>query len=563
MNTTTQIVDTTTQLEKLRKENAELRWQLEEANDTIEAIRTGQVDALILKDETGSQLFTLKSADQTYRVFIEKMREGAVTLNKDGLVLYCNSSFAAMVQRPLSEVISESFNTFLAEESLASFDSLFEKSWKSENKAEICLVNKERKEIPAIVSFTAIEIDGDTALSIIITDLSHQKETEKQLKLKNEELLLAHSALEQLNNELEFRVDRRTLELSLSREHFKFLSDNLPVIVWTAAPGGNIDYFNKKWYVYTGLTLQDSIEQQWQKMLHPDDYDRVVEAWSESIKTGSDFHIESRFLRASDKTWRSHLSTALPFKDKQGETTAWFGISIDIEDQKLALIQKDEFISMASHELKTPVTIIKAFSQILNATIDKNANPRTADFVNRMEKQINKLNKLIIDLLDASKVNEGMIIYEKYPFDFNAMVAEIIEEIQIITETHTIELNLDKTCKILGDRNRISQVINNLISNAIKYSPDANNIVVSSVVKEDELQFCVRDFGIGIPIEQHSKLFNRFFRASEVRSNTFPGLGLGLYISNEIIKRHSGSLNFESEKGKGSVFHMKLPVYRG
>jgi len=238
-------------------------------------------------------------------------------------------------------------------------------------------------------------------------------------------LLLAHSSLELLNNELEFRVDQRTLELSLSREHFKFLSDNLPVMIWTATPAGKSDYFNKKWYEYTGMTFEDSMEEQWHKMLHPDDYDLVLKGWADSIKKGTDFHIESRFLRASDQSWRSHLSTALPFKNKEGETTAWFGISIDIEDQKLALIQKDEFISMASHELKTPVTVIKAFSQILNTTLDKNANPKAADFVNRMEKQINKLNKLIIDLLDASKVNAGMIIYEKQPFDFNTMAAEI------------------------------------------------------------------------------------------------------------------------------------------
>ncbi|KAA9039083.1 PAS domain S-box protein [Ginsengibacter hankyongi] len=551
-----------TPLETLQKENAELRWQLDEANDAIEAIRTGQVDALVLQSEKGSQLYTLKSADQTYRVFIEKMKEGAVTLNKDGLILYSNSSFAAIVKSPLSRVIGTSFGKFVDHDNCTFFNSLFKKSWEIENKAEIYLNDNKKRKIPTLISLTVIEIDDGTALSIIVTDLTHQKETERQLKLKNDELLLAQSSLEQLNNELEYRVQERTTELSLSREHFKFLADNLPVIVYTAKPGGEIDYFNKKWYVYTGMTIKESLEQQWQKVLHKDDYDRVLKSWTNSIKTGCDFNIECRFLRASDNLWRWHVSTALPFKNSEGKITAWFGIAIDIEDQKLALIQKDEFISMASHELKTPVTIIKAFSHVLNLSVDKDKNPRAVDYVNRMEKQINKLNDLITDLLDASKVNEGMIIFEKAIFDFNELVVEIIHEVQITSDTHKIELQLSKTCKVFGDRNRLSQVINNLISNAIKYSPDANNIIVTTQVRNDVLQFCVEDFGIGIPTEQHSKLFNRFFRASEVKSNTFPGLGLGLYISNEIVKRHAGSLTFKSEKGKGSEFCMKLPVYK-
>ena len=338
-----------------------------------------------------------------------------------------------------------------------------------------------KKKIPATISLTVIEVDEGTALSIIITDLTNQKEAEKQLRFKNEELLRAHASLERFNNELELRVAERTHELSLSREHFKFLSDNLPVMVWTARPDGNFNYFNKKWNVYTGLTVKESIGMAWQKAMHPEDLDHVESAWMQSLETGRNYETECRFLRASDKTWRSHLSTAHPFKNKEGEITAWFGINIDVEDQKLALIQKDEFISMASHELKTPVTVIKAFSHVLNGIINENDNPRAAEFVIKMDKQINKLNDLITDLLDASKVNEGMIIFEKLPFDFNTMAQEIIEEIQMTSVTHHIEVKLSETCRILGDRNRISQVINNLISNAIKYSPDAKKIVVSSV----------------------------------------------------------------------------------
>jgi signal transduction histidine kinase len=144
--------------------------------------------------------------------------------------------------------------------------------------------------------------------------------------------------------------------------------------------------------------------------------------------------------------------------------------------------------------------------------------------------------------------------YEK--FDFNEMVCDVVNVMQLSARTHKIELDLADTKIIDGDRNRLGQVVINLISNAIKYSPHGDKIIVSSVNNEDTITLYVQDFGIGIPLAEHSKLFSRFFRANE---STYPGLGLGLYICNEIIKRHSGKMDFESEDGKGSTFYFSIP----
>lgn len=544
----------------LKNKIEELTWQLNEANDTIEAIRTGQVDALIVKDNSGSQVYTLKSADQTYRVFIEKMREGAVTLSEKGIVLYSNSSFANMLHLPLESVIGSRFTDFLHTKDVEVFEALAKKGWQTDSKGETHLLVEKTVRIPVLLSLTTLEFDDGIALSVIITDLSLLKTAEKELQEKNRELVTTQNALTILNDQLENRVIERTNELLLSREHFRFLADNIPVIVWTAKPDGKIDYFNKKWYRFTNFSEEESLAFGWQKAIHPDDLAPSVLSWMEAVKTGKDYYTEYRFQRASDGLYRSHLCTGIPFKNSTGNITKWFGVCVDIEDQKAAMTRKDEFISMASHELKTPLTIIKAFSQILFNTLEKGNNLKALEYVNNLEKQINRLNKLITDLLDATKANEGEMIFEKNVFDFNTLVNEVVAQVQLTTVTHTIELQLAETLQITADRSRLSQVIINLLSNAIKYSPYANKVTITSSVSGPNVKLCVKDYGIGIPVSQQPKLFSRFFRASEVKTNTFPGLGLGLYISNEIIKRHNGLLTFTSEENKGSIFCIELPL---
>lgn len=183
------------------QENEELRMQLHEAQETIEAIRTGQIDALVVEGEDGHQLYTLKSADQAYRVFIEKMTEGAVTLNAQGIILYCNSSFAALVHRSLSQVIGQPFENFLAPESRQQYVELFTKCWRSDCKGEVQVGVEEQT--PVQLSLTAIESEEGSSLSIILTDLTTQKRTQQQLLENNRQLAEMNKALEVSNHDLQ------------------------------------------------------------------------------------------------------------------------------------------------------------------------------------------------------------------------------------------------------------------------------------------------------------------------------------------------------------------------
>ena len=533
----------------------ELRQKLDEANDTIEAIRSGQVDAFIVKDKNGPRIYTLKSADQTYRVFIEKMIEGAVTINKEGVILYSNSQFANMLKLPLAKIIGSPFKSYIAAQHEMEFGRLIEKGWQEECKGEVNLLTRSEQTIPVLVSLTTLELDEGTALSLILTDLTTQKRIEKELREKNEMLEAANAFAAKLNNELEERVIERTKELSTSREHFKFMANTIPVIVWMASPSGEFEYFNRQWYNYTGLTFEESVGSGWQSVVHPEDVAHTIAEWDKSVKTSLPFKVEDRKQSAHGK-YRWHVAQGLPFKDADGKVLGWFGVCTDIEDQKKEMEKKDEFISMASHELKTPVTSLKAYTQILMMNFEEGQNPSALNMLTKMDKQIEKLTSLIGDLLDVSKANSGQLNFYYEPLDFNEVVREVTSVMQLTTGNHKMEIDLAETQIIEGDKNRLGQVIINLVSNAVKYSPGADKILISSENTTDELKFSVQDFGIGIPLSQHSKLFSRFFRVSE---NTYPGLGLGLYICNEIIKRHSGTMGFISEEGKGSTFWFTIP----
>ena len=231
----------------------------------------------------------------------------------------------------------------------------------------------------------------------------------------------------------------------------------------------------------------------------------------------------------------------------------------EIEIRKAAENKKDEFISIASHELKTPLTSIKGYVQLLERSLKKYDDPIVSNYLKRTSLQIQKLQSLVTDLLDISKIDNGQIEFNKQPFEFTSMIRNAIDTIQ---QTHecTITLKNEVDVTIYGDEMRLEQVVINFLTNAVKYSPDCEQVYVSIVADSDEtVLLTVKDYGIGIPRELQEHVFNKYYRVEEV-SNRFQGLGIGLYISAEIIKRHNGYCGLRSEPGKGSEFFFSIPA---
>jgi PAS domain S-box-containing protein len=231
----------------------------------------------------------------------------------------------------------------------------------------------------------------------------------------------------------------------------------------------------------------------------------------------------------------------------------------DVTERRSIEKQKEEFIGVASHELKTPVTSIKAYTQLLHDILFEKKDFASADLLLRMDRQIDKLTTLINDLLDVTKITEGKLVLKQEEFDLNDLIIEIVEEMQVTSKNHQIIKELDDIKPIIGDKERTAQVIINLITNAIKYSPMADKIIIKTVEGNGEIMVYVQDFGIGISKEMQVKLFDRFFRVIDETTRTFPGLGLGLFISTEIVKRQNGRIWVESTPNKGSTFCFTLP----
>ncbi|WP_029274266.1 hybrid sensor histidine kinase/response regulator [Pedobacter borealis] len=231
----------------------------------------------------------------------------------------------------------------------------------------------------------------------------------------------------------------------------------------------------------------------------------------------------------------------------------------EIEFRKQAEHKKDEFISIASHELKTPLTSVKGYIQLLQRSLNRDDKTMAQNHLEKASTQLEKLNELIVDLLDISKIESGKMKFNMKSFYADNMVNNAIEMLQQSNPDFKIS-KLGKTDEmIFGDEMRLEQVVINFITNAIKYAPGTNQINVTTNIKDEKLYLAVKDFGIGISKEQQDKIFDKFYRVED-NSNRFNGLGIGLYICSEIINRHGGTIGVKSVPDEGSEFYFIIPT---
>ncbi len=231
----------------------------------------------------------------------------------------------------------------------------------------------------------------------------------------------------------------------------------------------------------------------------------------------------------------------------------------DLTDHYEADLRKDDFLSIASHELKTPLTTVKGYLQMVGMLLPQAASSnKLEEVLKKSDAYIDKLSHLISELLDVSKLKAGKMELHREDFDFDKMVHDCIENIQAGSQTHTIQVTGKSGLMVNGDIQRLEQVINNLLTNAIKYSPVSKEVKVYISVISEFIKVSVTDSGMGIKREDQKKIFERFYRVQSIQRD-FPGMGIGLYVCDQIIKSHHGTLWVESEEGKGATFSFTLP----
>ena len=231
----------------------------------------------------------------------------------------------------------------------------------------------------------------------------------------------------------------------------------------------------------------------------------------------------------------------------------------DITERKAVEQRKDDFLSIASHELKTPLTTVVGYVQMMQRFMPENSSEKFRSVVEKTGTYVARLNQLLKELMDVSRIQSGNIELHMDYFDFDKMVRETIEGLQAAAPGHRIIVKGKPVHQCYGDESNLVQVINNLISNAIKYSPESKDVEIHISRVSSFIKFSVKDYGLGIKEDDLKKVFERFYRVGDIQKN-YPGMGIGLYICDQIIKNHKGTLWVESEPGKGSVFSFTLPV---
>ncbi len=353
---------------------------------------------------------------------------------------------------------------------------------------------------------------------------------------------------------------RKNAEEALVKSEGKFrtLADNIPNLCWMADASGDIYWYNSRWYDYTGTNEKEMKNLGWQKVHDPAMLQQVVEKWKHAIQTNT--AVEMVFpIRGADGVFRPFLTRVVPVKDSNGKVLHWFGTNTDITERENLARQKDEFLSIASHELKTPVTSIKGFIQLIDRMYKQGCPPESmGNLLHKAESQVNKLASLINELLDVSKIQDGKLEYNFDSFLVKPFLEECIAHVEHLSPKNRIAMQGALSISLYGDRLRLEQVVCNLLTNAIKYSPDDTPVTIDVVASGKDVVITVQDKGIGIPEEMFSKIFDRFYRI-EASSRQYQGVGLGLYICAEVVKRHNGTIGLRSKKAEGSSFYFSLP----
>jgi len=384
-----------------------------------------------------------------------------------------------------------------------------------------------------------IAMENITDLKLQIAALTAEIE-----KLKTEEYKASVLSVDQKYQESQVRF--RTV-FEASRLGNKIISSELKILQVNAAMAALLGYDTKEEII--GTTIFDYAPPD----CHKDWRFLQQKLWQKATPS---FSLET-CLRRKDGTIIWCQVTSILFSDK-GETLGYTIIE-DITEKYNLQVQKNEFISVASHELKTPITSLQATLQLLSRLINNGdeITETLKKLVNNAERHTTRLNYLVGDLLNSTKIENGQLTLNTNIFTVSDVIDGCCSHIQLEGKYH-IKYQGDHSLKIVADQHKIDQVLINLVNNAVKYAPNSHEIIVHVEKIEDFTKISVTDKGPGIPVQNLSKLFDRYFRVDEHKKQ-ISGLGLGLYISAEIIRRHGGEIGVESIVGSGSNFWFTIP----
>ncbi len=660
-----------------------LQSQLKETKDTLDAIRNGQVDAIVVGTAGNEQIYTLKGADYTYRILMENMSEGAFIMNADGIILYCNRCFGRILKRPLEKLMGTSFPQFILKEDQTKYNQLIKQAHKNHAKGELTLIAEDSTKLLVNLSINSLQMDDALIFCVVVSDLTEKKLYERLIASEklirsifeqvpdaivvcNKEGLITKAnkvaqklcsqnpIMKPFDTAFPLKVDRnqklpfvkddegrfalakpllageglRNIEAFLKPKEgnpYELIISAAPLLneqnevngaVITMTDVTELKKANKKISEYS-KNLKRMVEnrtRELQRALHDteeardkidgilksvgdglivtDIYNRVVlmnraaedllgVRLSEVINRPIDFAIKDKTLRDKFKETLNKKKTGTQFDfelpgentkyprimrarisviyDKTGKQTGIVTIIYDVTHEREMDRLKTEFISIAAHELRTPLTSIQGFSEILLTRNDLNEEERKK-FLSYINKQSKHLANIINTLLDISRIESGKgLIFNKAPCNINEIITETVGYFKAFSQKHQFEVSLpEESVELMVDKEKMRQVLENIISNAIKYSPEGGIIQITGELLKEHYQLSVKDQGVGISPEHIEKIFDKFYRV-DTSNTSVSGIGLGMSIVKDIVEAHGGRIWVESELGKGTTVIFTIP----
>jgi two-component system CheB/CheR fusion protein len=533
-----------TENERLASQVEELRLRLEEAEQALEAIRTGQAESLVVEGPNGPRIFSLEGADHSYRVLVEAMNEGAATLGEDGTILYCNTRLAGMLELPLERVMGSAILRFLPDRSRQAFEALVREANGGESRGEVELLGQGGEPVPAYLSVSVINDDTRRRLCLVAADLRAQKRNAEIVAAER----LALSVLEQAAEAIVvcdeqgrvIRASSTAAELCGRNPLLTSFDVAFPVkldVVRAAGCDGSV----------ASCALRGEVL-------------RAAPAW----------------LERSDGA-RAHLVvSAAPLTSNAGRVIGCVITMTDISERKRAEEtlrelnlqladanrRKNEFLAMLSHELRNPLAPIKNSLYILDRATPGGDQAKRAQSV--IDRQVEQLARLVDDLLDVTRISRNKVHLKFERLDVNEVVRRTVEDHRFLFEKGGVHLDTafaPSPLMVNADWTRIAQVVGNLLTNAAKFTGRGGSAQVS--VSGDERLATVRvsDTGAGMSSEMLARLFEPFAQGDRTLDRNKGGLGLGLALVKGLVEMHRGEVSAHSAgPGKGAEFVVRLPL---
>lgn len=403
--------------------------------------------------------------------------------------------------------------------------------------------------------------------------LEEQQMMNETLTAQAMEMEMAQESLRETAHELE----QSNRELTEAEARYRFLSDAIPVQVWTAHPDGRIDYMSKGAVQFFGRPAETLVQTGWTDLVHADDLARIGGQWLQSVATGQPYEVEIRILSA-DNEYVWHLVRAMPLRDDEGKIIKWFGSNTNIDAQKRISEERErlrheaqaanhakmEFLAAMSHELRTPLNAINGYADLLLMEIPGPLAPEQRDFTTRIQRSGKFLLGLINDVLSFAKIDAGALEVKRLEVNIDDVLAAIhmLVEPQIRSKKQSYTFRgSSEGCVVVGDREKIEQVVLNLLANASKFTREGGAIELSCSCNEETVNIVVTDNGRGVDADKLETIFDPFVQVDRKSTESSQqGVGLGLAISRELARAMGGDLTVESTRGVGSTFTFSLPT---